>query len=96
MSSPLPRPAWPVRMSGRSRLVAAAMALTMAISLLSALVLAFDSASPAQWLAATPEVLRAVSACDAQRARADRQTCKQELVAQHRPAASSPQRLAER
>lgn len=96
MNSPPPLSASPVRLSGTSRLVAAAMALTMAISLLSALVLTFDSASPAQWLAATPDVLSAVSACDAQSARNDRQACKQELAAHQHTAASASLRLAKR
>lgn len=96
MTSPFPVPKAPLRLSGTSRLVAAAMALTMAVGLLSALVLTFDGASPAQWLVATPDVLDAVSACDAQRARIDRQVCKQELVAHQNNAASAPLRLARR
>lgn len=63
---------------------------------MSALVLVFDRASPAEWLAPTSQVLSAVAACDAKRTRADRQACKQQLVAHHRTAASAPLQLAKR
>ncbi len=82
--------------AGGSRLVAAVLAVTTTASLLSALVLAFDGASSAEWLAATPAVLGAVENCDALSERADRQVCKQQLVADHHAAASAPRRLAKR
>jgi hypothetical protein len=64
-----------------SRTVRAAAAATMTTALLAALLLAFELAGPAQWIAPTPDVLESLARCDALRERAARQVCAQQLVA---------------
>ncbi len=62
------------------RLAAALAAITIATSVVSALLLAFNAASPAAWLAATPQVTEMTAECDRLPGRQSRDSCKQQLV----------------
>lgn len=87
------------------RFAAAIAAATVAGSLLSALLLAFDGRSPPRWLAPTPELMEQVAQCDSLLDRPTRERCTQQLVASRLAEderrdrlarATDPTRLAER
>lgn len=89
MSSSIPASLPPLPRS--FRLGAAAAALTTGLASLGALLMAFDSTSPARWAQPTAELAQGIAACDHERARASRIQCKQLLaqaVLARRPAAT--------
>jgi hypothetical protein len=63
------------------RLLGAAAALCTTSAIAAALLAGWQHAADPVWLAATPEVLAEVAACDGEATRLDRDLCKQALVA---------------
>jgi hypothetical protein len=70
----------------RDRVMATVAALTASAAINSAVLLCFDSSSPAQWLLSTPVVLARLARCEQQQhTRQTQDRCKQQ-VADTRPA----------
>ncbi len=65
----------------RRRIIAAAAALTTTMSIVGALMLTFDAASPTQWLAPSPLVMERVSRCNELPTRRAREDCSTKVVA---------------
>ena len=74
---------------GRDRVMAIIAALTASVGINGAVLLCFDSTSPAQWLLPTPAVLERLAHCETQRSRDSQDHCKQQVAAA-RPAPTSP------
>lgn len=71
----------PHRLIGaRQRVAAVVAALTVTASQFSALLPSFQGASPALWLAPTPELLVLAKTCEHQTERALRERCRQDLL----------------
>lgn len=70
----------------RDRVMAIVAAITTSVAINSAVLLCFDSTSPAQWLVSTPAVQERLARCEAQPTRQAQDGCKQQLAAA-RPAA---------
>ena len=64
-----------------ARLLGAAAALCTTAAIAAALLAGWEHAADPVWLAATPEVLAEVAACDREATRFERDLCKQTLVA---------------
>ena len=69
--------------SRRLRVSAALAALTITLSIASALLLSFHAESPDVWLAQTPELIEMVADCDRLAQRDEQVRCKQLIVASH-------------
>ena len=82
--------------STRQRLAVVVAASTVTASLFSALMLTFHGASPALWLAPTPELLAQADACAQQTERALRERCRQDLLAARIAQLRQPPQLAQR
>ncbi len=80
----------------RQRLAALVAALTVTTSIFSALLLTFHGASPAIWLAPTPELVALLNACAKQPTRDQREQCRQQRVAEHLAQRKQPLQLARR
>lgn len=65
----------------RQRLCMAGAAFTATTSIVCALLLSFDAASPQIWLMPTPELLALSLDCEQRPAREARDHCKQQMVA---------------
>lgn len=65
----------------RDRVMATLAALTTSVAINSAVLLCFDSTSPAQWLVATPALQERLAHCEAQPTRQAQNGCKQQLAA---------------
>lgn len=65
----------------RDRIMAIVAALTTSVAINSAVLLCFDSTSPAQWLLSTPVVLERLARCEQQHNRQTQDRCKQEVAA---------------
>ncbi len=65
----------------RDRLMATVAALTASVAINGAVLLCFDSTSPAQWLVPTPAVLDRLAHCATQRTRQSQDDCKQQVAA---------------
>jgi hypothetical protein len=70
----------------RDRVMATLAALTTSVATNGAILLCFDSSSPAQWLMATPALQEHLARCEAQPTRQAQHGCKQQVAAV-RPAA---------
>lgn len=79
-----------------ARLLCAAAALCTTGALAAVLLSAWHHRASPVWLAATPDVLADVGACDAEPTRAEREGCKQGIVAAHAPSESRTYPLASR
>jgi hypothetical protein len=79
-----------------ARLLCAAAALCTAGALVAVLLSAWQHQADPLWLAATPEVLADVAACDAEPSRAERESCKQGIVAARAPSESRSYPMASR
>ena len=64
----------------RPRLALLALAITVALSVLGAVALMFDSRGPEFWLAPTPELMELVADCHRHTRRSVRERCKQDVV----------------
>lgn len=72
----------PFQLVGRTeRLACAAAAATCASAIVGAMLLGFDAASPDIWLTPTPALMDSLARCEQHIERADRTSCKQEVVA---------------
>lgn len=79
-----------------ARLLCAAAALCTTGALAAMLLAAWQHQADPVWLAATPEVLADVAACDAELSRAERERCKQGIVAARAPSESRTYPMASR
>jgi hypothetical protein len=77
------------------RLMAAITALTTSVGIAGALVLCFDTASPAQWEVPTPGLLAQLARCEQQRLRNGQDECRRQVATAAR-AQSQAIRLAGR
>ena len=78
------------------RLLGAAAALCTTSAIAAALLAGWQHAADPVWLAATPEVLADVAACDAELSRAERERCKQCIVAARAPSETRSYPMASR
>lgn len=65
----------------RDRVMATIAAVTASVAINGAVLLCFDSASPAHWLLPTPVVLERLAHCATQRTRQSQNDCKQQVAA---------------
>lgn len=79
-----------------ARLLCAAAALCTTGALAALLLAAWHHQADPLWLAATPEVLADVAACDAEASRAARASCKQGIVAARAPSETRSYPMAAR
>lgn len=79
-----------------ARLLCAAAALCSTSALAAVLLSAWHHQADPLWLAATPEVLTDVAACDAEASRAARESCKQGIVAARAPSETRSYPMASR
>lgn len=79
-----------------ARLLCAAAALCTTGALAAVLLSAWHHQADPVWLAATPEVLADVAACDAELLRAERERCKQGIVAARAPSETRTYPMASR
>lgn len=79
-----------------ARLLCAAAAVCTTGALAGMLLSAWHHRADPLWLAATPDVLADVAACDAELARAERERCKQGIVAARAPSESRSYPVASR
>jgi len=83
-------------LSPGARLLCVAAAVCTTGALAGALLSAWHHQADPVWLAATPEVLADVAACDAELSRAERERCKQGVVAARAPSESRSYPMASR
>jgi hypothetical protein len=83
-------------LSPGARLLCAAAAVCTTGALAGALLSAWHHQADPLWLAATPEVLADVAACDAEPTRASRESCKQGIVSARAPSETRSYPLASR
>lgn len=79
-----------------ARLLCAAAALCATGAMAALLLSAWQHQADPLWLAATPEVLADVAACDAETSRAERDSCKQSIVAARAPSETHSYPMASR
>lgn len=73
------------RVPRRTRILCAAAALCTTSAITAALLSGWHHQADPVWLAATPAVMAELATCDAQPARAERDQCKQDVVAARAP-----------
>ena len=78
----------------RDRVMATIAALTASVAVNGAVLLCFDSTSPAHWL--LPTVLQRLAHCETQRTRPSQDDCKQQVAAARQAAPKQDLRLAGR
>lgn len=83
-------------LSPAARLFCAAAALVTTCALAAILLAGWQHQAEPVWLAATPEVLAEVAACDSERDRLQRVRCKQGLVAARASSDTRPYPVASR
>ena len=79
-----------------ARLLCAAAALCATGAMAALLLSAWQHQADPLWLAATPEVLADVAACDAETSRAARERCKQGIVSARAPSETRSYPMASR